>query len=122
MAVRPILLIEDEPLVREATTAMLESFGYVVRACGHGREALDLLRSAACSPCLIILDFMMPDMDGATFIRERACEPAIASIPLIMFSARWDARETARRLGVPLVPKGPRVERLLRAVADYCAA
>ena len=61
---------------RDGLVSLLEAEGFPVRSAGNGREALDLLESAAVAPRLILLDLMMPVMDGWQFLAERRRRPA----------------------------------------------
>jgi CheY-like chemotaxis protein len=86
---RPIvLLVEDDVDIREAVSDTLEDVGYRVVSARHGREALDLLHDdGAVRPCAILLDLMMPVMDGWQFRAEQTRDPAIADIPVVALSA-----------------------------------
>ena len=81
-----VLLVEDDALIREAMKMVLEWEGYRVACAGHGREALDLLRKGE-PPALILLDLMMPVLDGWSFRRELQRDPALAPIPVVVVSA-----------------------------------
>ena len=86
----PVLVVEDDEDVREAVATILEDEGYeVVTAC-HGREALDVLASGA-RPCVVLLDLMMPVMDGWQVLEEMQRHAALATIPVIVLSASRDA-------------------------------
>jgi len=83
-----ILLVEDDVDVREAIAEGLEDVGYHVMATANGREALDYLKTAAGGlPGLILLDLMMPTMDGWEFQEQMAREPTCAGIPVVVLSA-----------------------------------
>jgi CheY-like chemotaxis protein len=116
----PVLVVEDEPDIREVMVAILESEGYVARAAAHGAEALAHLR-AGLTPCIILLDLMMPVMDGWTFCQERDKDPALATIPIIVVSAvaRKDPKNAGLR-AVDHLPKPLDVATLLSAVQRYC--
>lgn len=81
-----LLLIDDEPLVREAAALSLERRGYTVLQSDDGRQALKLLCGGAL-PDLILLDVAMPGMDGWQFRVEQKRNPAWAAIPVVAFSA-----------------------------------
>ena len=70
-----ILVVEDDAATREGLVALLEAEGFSVRSAGNGREALDVLEVAAVPPRLILLDLMMPVMDGWQFLAERRRRP-----------------------------------------------
>jgi CheY-like chemotaxis protein len=114
-----ILLVEDDEDLRELLAELLRGHGLAVRVAQHGGEALELLRSGAALPGLILLDMMMPVMDGPTFRAAQRADPALAGIPVFVLTARGDMRsvmhgiEPARMFGKP-VP----LERLLAAIED----
>ncbi|HTV18000.1 MAG TPA: response regulator [Polyangiaceae bacterium] len=116
----PVLVVEDEPDIREMMVALLESRGYAVAAAADGADALAQLRAGR-APCLILLDLMMPVMDGWTFCREKGRDPALAGIPVIVVSAV--SRQDRRNQALPVVEhisKPIQVESLLAAVARFC--
>jgi signal transduction histidine kinase len=81
-----LLLIEDDPSIRATLAEMLTDEGYVVTTATQGREALEMLRTAA-MPDAILLDLMMPVMDGWEFRIEQRADPLLAGIPLLAMSA-----------------------------------
>lgn len=87
---RRVLVVEDDPLTRTAIKAVLEWAGYHVDCTANGREALDYLRGHE-APSLILLDLMMPVLDGRRFREEQQRDPALASIPVVVVSAAGDA-------------------------------
>jgi CheY-like chemotaxis protein len=102
-----LLLVEDDPDIREVAVMALEDLGgFVVYACEDGREALD--RAQSLRPDLIILDWMMPGMNGGeTLARLRKLE-ATRDIPIVFMTAKVRSDETARMLAlgaIDIVPK-----------------
>jgi CheY-like chemotaxis protein len=91
-----ILLVEDDPDVRYSVTLVLQNEGYDVATAGDGREALEVLRRAA--PALILLDLMMPVMDGFEFRVRQMQDPELARIPVIIFSGGSDLERKAATL------------------------
>jgi DNA-binding response OmpR family regulator len=122
-AAADILLIEDDDDLRELLAELLRAQGIEVRVAQHGREALAVLRSGAPLPALILLDMMMPVMDGPTFRAEQRGDPALADIPVFVLTARGDARasmdgmEATRIFGKP-VP----LDRLLAAITEQLSS
>jgi PAS domain S-box-containing protein len=96
----PILIIDDEADVRVLLTELLRDEGYEVATAGDGAEALDYLRAAARLPWLILLDLVMPNVDGWQFIEKRSHDPRFSRIPVVLISGQVAARETARSLGL----------------------
>jgi CheY-like chemotaxis protein len=81
-----VLVVEDDDDVRDAMTGILESKGYTVCSAQHGADALEHLRSGLI-PCIILLDLMMPVMDGWAFCDSRRKSSALRDIPVIAISA-----------------------------------
>jgi two-component system chemotaxis response regulator CheY len=81
-----ILIIDDDAELRGAVAEALEQCGFQVSTAGNGREGLDVLRSAG-PPRLILLDLMMPVMNGWQFCSAKKADPNLADIPVIALSA-----------------------------------
>jgi two-component system, chemotaxis family, chemotaxis protein CheY len=94
-----LMLVEDDPDVAEAMLDVLTDEGYAVDHASNGREALEMLRAHEGEPLLILLDLMMPDMDGAQFRQAQLSDPRLANIPVVVLSADRRGAETARELG-----------------------
>jgi len=84
---RSILVVDDDVDIRATLTDVLEDEGYRVDAVGNGREALAYLRTHR-SPSIVLLDLMMPVMDGFMFRAEQNNDPALAAIPVVVMTAR----------------------------------
>lgn len=85
-----ILVVEDDIHVLETYKLFLEIEGYLVITATNGREALEALRTDEPLPALILLDLMMPVMNGWQFLEERQADPRLADIPVIAItSARF---------------------------------
>ncbi len=82
----PLLLVEDEADTREMMARMLGKFGWSVTEAGNGREALEALEKEI--PKLILLDLMMPVMDGFDFLAEMRARPEWETIPVIVVTAK----------------------------------
>jgi len=92
-----ILLVEDDCDVREALAELLESEGFEIHIAVDGWEALEYLRAGR-RPGLILLDLMMPRMDGVEFRAAQRRDPAIAGVPVVLLSADAHMREKAAAL------------------------
>jgi CheY-like chemotaxis protein len=113
---KSILIVEDDALTREALTVMLEEDGYRVRSAANGRDALDCLREGR-PPDLILLDLMMPVMNGWDFVRAQMGDPSLAAIPVVICSGTSDCKQQATALGAAGYLKKPiEVEALLRTI------
>lgn len=85
---KPVMIVDDEPDIRETLAAILELEGFAVQTASHGQEALEKLRASDERPGLILLDMMMPVMDGPRFLEALATETTdLSRIPVVVFSA-----------------------------------
>src|SRR6185369_16004642 len=82
----PVLIVEDDEDLRDMMAQMLTIEGFAATAVANGREALDYLRQAI-KPHVILLDLMMPVMDGWEFRRRQQADPELAPVPVIVLSA-----------------------------------
>ena len=97
---------------------LLTFAGFQVVTASNGAEGLTVARRH--SPCLILLDYMMPIMDGVQFRREQRADPAIATIPVVLVSARHESEHIARELGaVDVIDKPIMAEPLLKTVRAH---
>ena len=92
-----ILVVEDDLPTREALCRSLASMGYVAHAAVNGRSGLDWLANHP-APSLILLDLMMPEMDGFEFLRELRKRPAFVDVPVIVVTAKELTAEDVRIL------------------------
>jgi phosphate regulon transcriptional regulator PhoB len=93
-----VLIVEDEPDIRELVVHHLKREGYQVSAAASGEDALRQVRAAP--PDLVLLDLMMPAMDGLEVCRRLRQDPATASLPIVMLTAKGD--EVDRVLGLEI--------------------
>ena len=93
-----VLIVEDEPDIRDLVVFHLEREGYQVVQSRSGPEALRLAR--ATPPDLVLLDLMLPEMDGLEVCRRLRQDPATMALPIVMLTARGD--EVDRVLGLEL--------------------
>jgi CheY-like chemotaxis protein len=111
-----VLVIEDDFDLRDALVPILEYEGHRVVSAANGREALDRLHAMS-PPSVILLDLMMPVMNGEDFRAEQLRDPRLAAIPVVVVSAHQKAEEQAARMGAIGCLKKPfDVEDLLVAV------
>ncbi len=114
-----ILIVEDNPDSRETLAMVIESMGYSVSTAANGREALEYLRSHSL-PCLILLDLMMPVMDGWEFRNLQRQDPTLASIPILIVSAVNDPAQINAVDAVDYVKKPIDFKLLSQRVEEYC--
>jgi two-component system response regulator MprA len=93
-----ILVVDDEDAIRDALTDSLEFEGYRVESAANGQQALAKVR--ATRPDAIVLDLMMPVMDGWTFMQECRKDPACVCTPVLVISAHRALQETTSTLDV----------------------
>ncbi len=82
-----ILVVDDDPCIRTALAEVLEDEGYQVACASNGAEALDQLQHDDDAPSLIVLDLMMPVMDGWAFRCAQRSDPRLSGIPVLVLSA-----------------------------------
>jgi CheY-like chemotaxis protein len=116
----PVLIVEDDADLREMMAQLLQLEGYRAETVANGRDALHYL-SAGDRPDVILLDLMMPVMDGWEFRRRQVQDPSIARVPVVVLSALDQAR--AFDLGGTAFLKKPLdFDRLLELVRRFCAS
>jgi CheY-like chemotaxis protein len=92
----PVLVVDDDPDFRELARRMLEREGYTVIEAANGRAALDRIREGV--PGVVLLDLMMPEMDGFDFVAAARSEPAWRSVPIVVITAKDLSAEDHDRL------------------------
>jgi DNA-binding response OmpR family regulator len=92
-----ILVVDDEPTIRELVADALREAGYHIDTAANGADALQLMLRHA--PHAIVLDLMMPTLDGNGFVELKRLNPRFATIPILMVTAAYGAYDAAERLG-----------------------
>lgn len=117
-----ILVVDDDAEIRETVVELLRDRGYEALGASDGIEALDALRSR--SPwSLILLDLMMPNMDGFEMRQQQLADPTLSTIPVVVISATTDVPQAAASLNAAdFVTKPARLNQLLEAVERVCSA
>ena len=119
MTAPTVFIVEDDPDTREMLGKFLELEGFHVETAANGRQALDRL-SGGLKASVIVLDLMMPIMDGWQFRREQVRNSALASIPVIVVSAAGKER-LANIEANSYLTKPIDLEELLREVSIFCS-
>jgi CheY-like chemotaxis protein len=112
------LLVEDDPNVREAMEAVLRMDGYEVVSAEDGADAMERLKGGL-HPCLILLDMLMPRMDGVQFRTAQLEHPDYAAIPTLAYSADGNQQAKAVVLGLRFFKKPTDIEPVLELVEQY---
>jgi CheY-like chemotaxis protein len=113
-----ILVVEDDVATRSALADILEIEGYNVATVGNGREALEYAQDNP-APCLIILDLMMPEMDGWEFRARQKKHPKLAESPVFVLTA--SGRQATKGFDADMILHKPiDVDRLLSAIESFC--
>jgi CheY-like chemotaxis protein len=118
----PVLIVDDDPAIRAVPAETLIDEGYRTLTGPYGAAALAALQDAS-PPCLIVLDLMMPVMDGFAFRAVQRRTPHLAPIPVVVLSAFPATVETAAELDVAAYLSKPvPLDQLVATVARSCAA
>lgn len=116
-----ILVVEDDTAIREALCDLLEGEGYTVATVPHGQAALTYLHQGLQQPCLILLDLLMPVMNGYDFRRIQQQDAHLAQIPVVVLSAQSLSDHEARGMQVAFYLRKPvSLDQLLTIVDSYC--
>ncbi|HEX9148685.1 MAG TPA: response regulator [Thermoanaerobaculia bacterium] len=113
-----MLVVEDDAQLRQSICTLLEDAGYTSRPAENGEIALERAREER--PCVILLDLMMPIMNGWEFRSEQLQDPKLSSIPVVIMTADGRAAEKARTLHADYLRKPIHLDALLELVNDYC--
>ncbi len=113
-----ILVVDDDDDIRDSICNLLEDEGHEVFCVANGQQALDALHSQGL-PCLILLDLMMPVMDGAEFRRRQLADAQLSDVPVVLITAA--GQSVAKTVpSNQVLPKPLKVDALLQAVNTYC--
>lgn len=111
-----VLVVDDEPMVRETLGQVLADEGYVVDLASDGERALERVRAAR--PDAILLDLMMPGMNGRQFLQQLRAQPEYATVPVLIMTAVHGLNVNLATLGASEVVEKPfEIDELLNKVA-----
>ena len=116
---KSVLVIDDDPAILQSMKDVLEIHGYEVSVASDGREGLNLLSKMPNPPCLILLDLMMPGMNGWGFLDFQRANPQFQNIPVIICSAYENSARSISK--APVLIKPVQLNSLLGAVQAFCA-
>src|SRR2546430_3420675 len=114
-----VLILDDRPINRQFLTTLLKYKGFETREAGDGFQGLDVV--AEWRPDLAIVDIQMPNMDGVAFVQHLRDKPDLASIPIIFYTASYEAAEAkrmARECGVRFVLMKPSEPEVILETVD----
>lgn len=114
-----VFIVEDELVVREAMRDVLELQGYKVTLAADGHEAIQILKKMSPLPCLILLDLMMPKMNGWDFLDFHKSDELISQIPIVICSAYKESAVAIKPSGI--ITKPVQRASLLSTVGAFCA-
>jgi CheY-like chemotaxis protein len=111
-----VLVVEDEAALRDLMCEALELSGYHAVGAGNGRDALEAMARIE-HVCVVLLDLLMPVMDGWEFFSEIRSRPTLARVPVVIHTSEPGQAPA----GVRVLQKPVKLERLLSIVHEYCA-
>ena len=115
-----VMIVEDDPDVRESIVEVLEDNEYCVLGAANGKDALEKLRAGK-KPCVILLDMMMPIMDGWEFRALQVKDPELNEIPILVLTAHANIEEaTSGMHAAGTLRKPVKLDSLLAAVDPLC--
>ena len=117
-----VMVIDDDRDVSGAIVEALQDAAYTPIAATNGREALDKLRMLEEMPCVLLLDLMMPEMDGWSFRQEQLDDPSLRSIPVVVLTAHGGPNDPPVRdvEAADMLRKPVGLQTLLQKVEQYC--
>ena len=119
---RQILIVDDDLDIRELLAETLEERGFDVVTAANGLEAISVVRNMTTPPSIILLDLMMPVLDGYGFLEERAKDAALASIPVAVISAGHGLDPSRLSNAARIIPKPIDVSLLVSVIHDVGSA
>ena len=118
-APRPwVLVVDDDEDIRDTIQSLLQLRGFAVETAADGLAGLERMRSGP-PPAVVILDFMMPRMNGEEFRAAQLREPALAAVPVVLLTGAGETAGAAR-LAVERIPKPIDLQLLFDTVARFC--
>jgi CheY-like chemotaxis protein len=115
---KTVLIVDDDTDIRNGLEELLQTEGYYTMAVASGQQALATLNDQR--PCLIIADFLMPDMNGIELAQALQSTPRHATIPMILLTAA-NKRSLGGQLTTPVLTKPVTIDALLRVLKEHCS-
>lgn len=114
-----VLLVEDDDFIRQEVSEALQDEGYKVSTAAHGKEALALLAEGQ-KPSVVLLDLMMPVMNGWEFLKAFKKEDSYAGIPVVILSAFADRATIIGGDAISVLRKPINLDALLDVLSEHC--
>lgn len=114
-----ILLVEDDDFIRQEVSEALQDEGYAVSTAAHGKEALALLADGD-KPSVVLLDLMMPVMNGWEFLKAFKKEESYAGIPVVILSAFADRATIIGGDAISVLRKPINLDALFAVLSEHC--
>jgi two-component system, chemotaxis family, chemotaxis protein CheY len=115
-----ILLVDDNRELCEALTEFLSLQGHAVQYAANGSDALRLIADSQTRPAIILLDLVMPELDGWGFLAKRGKDPRLADVPVVILSGSCDVAPRAKEAGaIAVVRKPVEPQTLLRIIEHF---
>ncbi len=119
---KTVMVVEDDSDIRETIAEVLQDDQYRPVLAPDGAAALDQLRAAEPKPCVILLDVMMPVLDGRAFRARQQADPELKEIPVVVLSAHADAAAAAAEMKAEgFIRKPVDLHNLLDTIERFCA-
>ena len=117
-----VLVIEDEIEIREELVRYFNVRGYRAYGATDGLHAFELVRARGLRPSVVLLDLVLPDMDGSELLDRQSEEPALAGVPVIVFTAQPDRLRHKTDSVLAVLEKPIDLPRMLRLVEEAVRA
>ena len=117
-----ILVVDDNEIFSSALAAFLEKEGQTVQCAANGEEGLRWLANSPIRPSLVLLDVVMPVLDGWTFLTEMRKNPRLVKVPVVIMSADSNLSERAKQLGAAAVVRKPVAPETFSRIVEHFAS
>ncbi len=114
-----VMVVDDNPVCRDVLGILLRGAGYAVQEAANGRQALDRLRTGPL-PGVIVLDLVMPVVDGRAFRATQVRDPELADIPVVVLTGGYGPTEAAALGAAGYMLKPADLDEVLRQVRRFC--
>jgi len=113
-----VLIVEDDEDVRDFMDVLLRASGYETMTAANGAIGIEMMQHRR--PCMVLLDMMMPVMDGWTFRSRQMADPDLCSVPVLCVTAIFEPQVVAEQLKLRCLSKPVDFDRLLAEVSSAC--